>query len=84
MEELKERSTEVNRERKVAQVCLLLRVLGVRDPPFLQTRLGNQLNSLETKWTELISNILQIELANAALEAEINDLARKESELSTL
>ncbi|THH11804.1 hypothetical protein EW145_g409 [Phellinidium pouzarii] len=64
LEELRERTTEVNRQRKQSQ-----------------TKLGAQLTTLETRWTELISNVLQIELANVALEAEINDLARRETEL---
>lgn len=67
LEQLKERTTEVNRARKQEQ-----------------TRLGAQLTALETRWTELISNVLQIELANVALEAEINDLSRKETELSSI
>lgn len=48
----------------------------------IQTRLGTQLTSLETRWTELISNILQIEMANVALEAEIERLNKTEAELS--
>ena len=47
-------------------------------------KLGSQLSSLETKWTELISNVLQIELANTALEAEIEELSQKEAEYSSL
>jgi len=35
---------------------------------------GNQLTSLETRWTELISTVLQLELANVALEGEIEEL----------
>jgi hypothetical protein len=50
----------------------------------MQTKLGAQLTSLETRWTELISNVLQIELANTALEAEVRDLARRETELSAM
>ncbi|TFY61477.1 hypothetical protein EVJ58_g4496 [Rhodofomes roseus] len=65
LEELKNLTTEVNRERKNAQ-----------------TRIGTQLTSLETRWTELISNILQIEMANVALEAEIDRLNKSEAELS--
>ncbi|KAJ7462712.1 breast carcinoma amplified sequence 2 [Mycena galericulata] len=45
---------------------------------------GNQLNSLETRWTELISNVLQIELANVALDAEVNALNAREAELAGL
>ncbi|PCH33406.1 breast carcinoma amplified sequence 2 [Wolfiporia cocos MD-104 SS10] len=53
-----------------------------RDRKNFQTRLGNQLTSLETRWTELISNILQIEMANAALEVEIDRLNKNEAELA--
>ncbi|PAV21887.1 breast carcinoma amplified sequence 2 [Pyrrhoderma noxium] len=67
LEEVRERTTEVNRERKQNQ-----------------TKLGAQLTSLETRWTELISNVLQIELANVALEAEVNELAKRETELAAL
>ncbi|KAJ7919109.1 breast carcinoma amplified sequence 2-domain-containing protein, partial [Mycena leptocephala] len=42
------------------------------------------LNSLETRWTELISNVLQIELANVALDAEVNGLNAREAELAEL
>ena len=49
-----------------------------------QTQIGAQLTSLETKWTELISNVLQIEMANVALEAEIDKLNKKEVELAGL
>ena len=45
-------------------------------------QLGNQLNSLETRWTELISSVLQIEMANVALDAEIERLNRRETELA--
>jgi len=47
-----------------------------------QTRLGAQLTSLETRWTELISSVLQIELANVALDAEIDRLNKREAELA--
>lgn len=49
---------------------------------FCQTRLGDQITSLETRWTELISSILQIEMANIALEVEIDRLNRKEADLA--
>ena len=48
----------------------------------LQTRLGDQLTLLESRWTELISSILQIELANVALEAEVSRLSKRETELA--
>nr|GAT49730.1 pre-mRNA splicing factor [Mycena chlorophos] len=67
LEEMKELTVEVNRERKNTQ-----------------TRLGKELNSLETRWTELISNVLQIELANSALDAEVNRLNKREAELAEL
>ncbi|KAF8528063.1 breast carcinoma amplified sequence 2 [Hysterangium stoloniferum] len=69
VEDLKQRTVEVNRERKNAQAS---------------TRTGAQLTSLETRWTELISNVLQIELANVALELENAQLAQKERELAEL
>ncbi|KAH6917544.1 Pre-mRNA-splicing factor SPF27 [Coprinopsis sp. MPI-PUGE-AT-0042] len=47
-----------------------------------QERIGKQLTSLETRWTELISNILQIEMANIALDAEIDRLNQREAELA--
>ncbi|RPD81736.1 breast carcinoma amplified sequence 2 [Lentinus tigrinus ALCF2SS1-7] len=65
LEELKNLTTEVNRDRKN-----------------YQTRLGTQLTSLETRWTELISSILQIEMANVALEVEIDRLNKREVELA--
>ncbi|KAF8922293.1 Pre-mRNA-splicing factor SPF27 [Mucidula mucida] len=67
LEDLKELTVEVNRDRKNTQ-----------------TRLGNQLNSLETRWTELISSVLQIEMANVALDAEIDRLNKREAELAEL
>ncbi|EIN13609.1 breast carcinoma amplified sequence 2 [Punctularia strigosozonata HHB-11173 SS5] len=65
LEELKQMTTELNRERKN-----------------FQTRLGAELTSLETRWTELISTVLQIEMANVALEAELERLNRQEVQLS--
>ncbi|KAM5538267.1 hypothetical protein V8D89_008154 [Ganoderma adspersum] len=65
LEELKNLTTEVNRDRKNQQM-----------------RLGTQLTSLETRWTELISSILQIEMANVALEAEIDRLNKREVDLA--
>ncbi|KDQ54749.1 hypothetical protein JAAARDRAFT_37852 [Jaapia argillacea MUCL 33604] len=67
LEDLRNLTTEVNRERKN-----------------FQTRIGTQLTSLETRWTELISSVLQIEMANVALELEIDRLNRKEVELAAL
>lgn len=53
-----------------------------RDRKNSQTAFGAQLTALETRWTELISNVLQIEMANVALEAEIDQLIKKEAELA--
>lgn len=53
-------------------------------PRCYQDRLGKQLTSLETRWTELISSVLQIEMANVALDAEIEKLNKREVELSEL
>ena len=50
----------------------------------LQDRIGKQLTTLETRWTELISSVLQIEMANVALDAEIERLNKKEAELAEL
>ena len=49
-----------------------------------QERFGKQLTILETRWTELISSILQIEMANVALEAEVERLGKKEGDLAEL
>jgi hypothetical protein len=50
----------------------------------IQTRLGNQLNSLEGRWAELISSILQIEMANEALSVEIENLRKREMDLAAM
>lgn len=55
-----------------------------RDRKNFQTRVGAQLTSLETRWTELISSVLQIEMANVALEVELDKLSKKEVELASL
>ncbi|KAG9314574.1 breast carcinoma amplified sequence 2 [Chiua virens] len=65
LEELKELTTELNRERKNSQ-----------------THYGAQLTTLETRWTELLSSILQIEMANIALEGEVERLRRKEEDMN--
>ncbi|GLB36413.1 putative mRNA processing [Lyophyllum shimeji] len=49
-----------------------------------QDRLGKQLTMLETRWTELISNVLQIEMANVALDAEIEQLNKREADLAQI
>ncbi|KAJ3568975.1 hypothetical protein NP233_g5367 [Leucocoprinus birnbaumii] len=67
LEQLKELTVEVNRDRKNSQ-----------------DRYGKQLTALETRWTNLISSVLQIEMANVALEAELERLQVKESELAEI
>ncbi|KAF9473310.1 breast carcinoma amplified sequence 2 [Pholiota conissans] len=49
-----------------------------------QDRIGKQLTTLENRWTELISSVLQIEMANVALDAEIERLNKKEADLAEL
>jgi hypothetical protein len=49
-----------------------------------QTGLGERLTALERKWTDLISTVLQLELANGALEGEIEGLNAKEQELNAI
>ncbi|KAG8908546.1 hypothetical protein FRB99_005906 [Tulasnella sp. 403] len=49
-----------------------------------QTMAGNQLTSLEKRWTELISAVLQLELANVAMEGEIEELRRKDADLGNV
>lgn len=82
-EDLKELTVEVNRERKNDQVrCLHHCLSRVSSCDVYQEHLGKQLTSLETRWTELISNILQIEMANVALDAEIDRLNKREADLA--
>lgn len=38
---------------------------------------------LETRWTELISSVLQIEMANVALEVELARLSKQEVDLAS-
>jgi len=49
-----------------------------------QTRYGAQLTMLETRWTELLSSILQIEMANIALEGEVDRLRTREGEMMAM
>ncbi|KAL7409608.1 Pre-mRNA-splicing factor SPF27 [Mrakia frigida] len=46
-----------------------------------QVEASKVLERLEGQWTQLISSTLQTELANAALEAEVEQLRRKERDL---
>jgi len=65
-------------------VYLSVLIYGWILSPQIQTRIGNQLTSLEIRWTELISSVLQIEMANVALYAEVERLDKKEAELASL
>jgi pre-mRNA-splicing factor SPF27 len=40
------------------------------------------LSALEKRWAELVSSVLQIEMANVALEAEIAQLDQRVDELA--
>ena len=82
LEELKEQITDVNRERKNTQVRLPCAFCVSRTHRLLQTKLGEQITSLEHRYVELISSVLQIEMANVALEAEIERLTTREVDLS--
>jgi len=46
-----------------------------------QTEAGNQLNSLELRWQSLVSGNMQLEIANFALESELQALRQREDEL---
>ncbi|KAI0307554.1 breast carcinoma amplified sequence 2 [Multifurca ochricompacta] len=48
------------------------------------TNLNRDRKNTQGRWTELISSILQIEMANVALEGEIELLNKRESELSAV
>ncbi|EDR16064.1 uncharacterized protein LACBIDRAFT_301771 [Laccaria bicolor S238N-H82] len=69
---------------KAAEELVQLTVEVNRDRKNTQDRFGKQLTQLETRWTELISSVLQIEMANVALDAEINRLNQREAELAEL
>jgi pre-mRNA-splicing factor SPF27 len=60
--------------RKSVSVYLILKLV--------QDRVGRTLTALEKRWTELISSVLQIEMANVALEVEIAQLNQKAEELA--
>lgn len=51
---------------------------------FVQLDVGRELSTLERRWTDLISSVLQTELANLTLEGEIYQLQQREQELETL
>lgn len=82
MEVLKELTVEVNRERKNMQVMSPKTISWSFTESFgMQDRFGNQLDALEKRWTELISSVLQIEMANVALEIEVDRLNKRADEL---
>ncbi|CAG7846227.1 SubName: Full=Uncharacterized protein {ECO:0000313/EMBL:CCA68829.1} [Serendipita indica DSM 11827] len=49
-----------------------------------QLAVGKQLTALERKWNELITSVIQLDIANATLEAEIQSLAEREAELEQM
>jgi len=82
LEDLKQLTVDVNRQRKNDQVSVYCNDMNYTNSR--QERLGTQLNMLETRWTELISSVLQIEMANVALDAEIDRLNKREAELAEM
>lgn len=46
-----------------------------------QTEAGAKLSSLEARWAELISRVLQVEVANIAAEAECANLRTQQEAL---
>ena len=82
-ERMKEEVADVNRERKKHHVRLILSA-DCLPYKLSQTAVGNQISALERRWTELISTTLQIELANASLEAEVADLRRRREEMEAI
>ncbi|CAG8528200.1 5366_t:CDS:2 [Diversispora eburnea] len=48
-----------------------------------QLQAGNQIENLELKWTEMIGKTLQVEVACASLETEIQQLKQYEQQLIT-
>jgi pre-mRNA-splicing factor SPF27 len=98
-EEIVKQTEDLNRERKANQVsdttlslpCSILvkRLIltSSRSSYHLSTHLqleaGSQLSSLESKWTTLVSNNIQLELANLTLEMELDTLREREEELKS-
>lgn len=73
------------RSQKLSGKSKLIQIQpNVLTQPSVQTTLGSQLNTLETRWTELISSVLQIEMANVALDAEVERLNKREAELAEM
>lgn len=50
---------------------------------FEQTEGGSSLRDLESKWSDLISQTLQVEVACASLENEVEELKRYENRISS-
>lgn len=50
-------------------------------PGHHQLEAGDQLASLEARWTTLVSGNLQLELANLTTEMEVENLREREEEL---
>lgn len=48
-----------------------------------QLQVGEQLSSLETKWSTLVSGNVQLEIANLTLEMELDSLREREAELKS-
>ncbi|EGN91958.1 hypothetical protein SERLA73DRAFT_191792 [Serpula lacrymans var. lacrymans S7.3] len=46
-----------------------------------QTRIGEQLATLEARWTDLVSKVLQVQMSNVSLEIEIQELKQTEFQI---
>jgi hypothetical protein len=84
LEYLRQRTTEINRERKNFQVRSSYNSYAKLSTNPTKERIGTELTSLEKRWAELISGSLQVEMANTALVGEIERLNLKEAEMAGL
>lgn len=49
--------------------------------PLQQEKTGAHLTTLESRWSDLVTSTVQLEMANKALEGEVRMLRRKEEGL---
>lgn len=62
-------------------VHLLIHSIIFVHTTYKQLQAGEQLSSLETKWSTLVSGNVQLEIANFTLEMELDSLREREAEL---